>query len=371
MSISEKLSISRAKPQWWRRAERTLLAVVVVGIALPACGANPEEEQQATDAPAPAPLNVFAGQVVDYDGKPVPDAKVVVAHAEDGFISYAGSDMVAAYAPDKKLLLFFTARNGKGSGETTTDAEGRFRFEGLRPGDYNLLAVHVKMEEPMELADAEAAVAHNRLSGERSSRGIAVLTHVQQPSQDNPLTVKLERPTWIKGNLRGLPSSDTERTVDAYLDYSATYPWFNPERDKYPRVYAHPPVIRDTEGNFKLGPLPCGGEWQLLVSQYVPKLSFGATLLAVPIKVEAGGTATFNLDLTKGPQLTGQVLDPEGKPAEHVAVTLKTEVPADSDASATQYGALSGKDGKYTIRGAPEGKYELTAQRWAPRTGPG
>ena len=117
--------------------------------------------------------------------------------------------------------------------------------------------------------------------------------------------------------------------------------------------------------------MPYGGKWLLQTQQYLPALSFGATLFSAPIEVEAGATATFNLDLTKGSQLTGQVLDPEGKPAEHVAVTLRVNAPTESTPLGTQYGALSDKEGKYTIRGAPEGKYELTAQRWAPRVGPG
>ena len=317
------------------------------------------------------PLNVFTGQVVDHEGKPVPGAKVVTAQAEDGFIGYSGGEMVYAHAPEKKVLLFFTIRNGKGSGETTTDAEGRFRFEGLRAGKYNLLALHTEIEEPKPPTETEPDSYYTWTNRVRSSRGIAVVANLQQPNSDNPITVKLERPTWIEGNLCGLPPHSMEQFVHTSLHYTGTFPWLDPETEEYSRVFMHPNVNQNAEGNFKVGPLPCGGVWQLQAFQYARARSFGATLLSVPITLEPGGTTTFNVDLTQGPQLSGQVLDPEGKPAEDVAVSLRAKTPGESSSPVAEYGALSDKEGKYTIRGAPEGKYELTAQRWAPRVGPG
>ena len=124
-------------------------------------------------------------------------------------------------------------------------------------------------------------------------------------------------------------------------------------------VWVRPTVNVDKEGRFRVGPLPIGGKWELEVAQAVPKRRFAAPLLKWPIALEAGQTTKVEFDFDAGEKVEGRIVGPEGEALEDVAVTLASAVEGDS----RQYGALTGKDGQYSVRGVPKGQYHLTAYR--------
>ncbi len=105
---------------------------------------QPEERAAAPQAKkAERPVNVFKGRVLSETTRE-PKAGVIVAMAivDEGRIIWGGGDAVFVNAPNEKVLLFFTKPNGKGGGQTETDAEGRFSIRGLKHATYNLAAIH-------------------------------------------------------------------------------------------------------------------------------------------------------------------------------------------------------------------------------------
>ena len=302
----------------------------------------------------PEPLNVLKGRVLDYEQKPVTSAKVYAVRADEGFMFYGGPDRVHTYARDEKVLFLFTKYNGRGSGDGTTDDQGHFAIKGLRAGRFNLLAVH-------------------------KDRGVVVKTGVEQPNADAGADLFLAPPTFVEGTITGLVSEG--RKLHGRLEFPGTMPWQVPFGASRSMIFVRPNVDIAAAGTFRVGPLPVGGPWALSFDQIIPKRSFGATLLKVPVSAQTGKTTQFNLDLTKGPKLTGRIRGPQGQPLKDVAVSVTPASASGSifsrfaalfpggDSIVPQYGAVTDQDGNYTIAGFPAGSYSLEAKRHAPRTG--
>jgi hypothetical protein len=304
----------------------------------------PTEQVAAAQGPTTTPaLNVFEGRVVDGAQRtPVPQAKIAVASADNGSIFYQGPDNVRGYAEDDKVLWFITKRNGRRSAETATDNDGRFTIQGLAEGTYNVLVVH-------------------------PDRGIAVLANVRQPNQGNPLEILVPPPTFLEGKIAGL-NLHGQRSYAHLTGGSPTN-----------RVAIEPRVVIAADGQFRVGPLlipdavrgvsPDEAKkngWTLSVYQLIAARNFAATLLDLPIPLEPDKTTHFDIDLTRGPQLAGQVIGPNNQALPDVSVVAQL-----SSDPPQRYGAVTDAQGKYAISGLPEGKYLLKAERYAPRTGPG
>lgn len=308
-------------------------------------------------APAPPPLNVFHGRVVDHEGQAVPSAKVYVAAADNGYINYQRPDDVFVYAKTERFLFIFPKRNGRRSGEATTDANGRFEILGLKAGKYNVLAAHPE-------------------------RGAGIQPAVSQPNKDSPVEIKLAPPTFVRGAIPGLVAPGlrvngycsyvfVQRSVDPETLPVGASP---PESEWYQNISISPGFDLNDSGKFQVGPLPLSGEYLLSVYQVVPKRNFSATLLQRPVSVEPGKTTLVNIDLSEGERLAGQVTGPEGKSLADVAITVSLAAgkpDAGPYGGMSELGALTDADGHYTIRGLPPGTHALTAKRWLPRTGLG
>lgn len=318
----------------------------VVALAAAALMLQPSLLVGADESHRRKPLNVFEGRVLDHQGRPAPSAKVLVALDGVGGIGYWGSEDTHVWGPDEKILWFFTKRNGRGSAEATTDADGRFRIKGLKSGKFSLLAVHPE-------------------------RGMAVVTAVDQPNAGNPLEVILQAPTFVEGSVKEFLGRKDGLFVT--LACVSGFPWQQREEEgdqggmRPRRIHVSPWASIKEDGQFRLGPLPVGGRWSVQVYRSVPKRRFWALLLQLPIDVDLGRTAEFRFYSDKGLQLAGQVVGPEGEALSDATVTLRRP----RDEFEEVYGALTDKDGRYVIRGLPEGDYKLGALRHAIVSGPG
>ena len=334
------------RPAWYNRPIHPNSILALLLILAPLCVADDKQ----TASPA-AKLNVFKGQVVDNDLKPVAGAKVYAAKTEGGYIAYQGGNEAYVWGDDDKVLWFFTARNGKGSGKATTRSDGSFTITGLQKGRFSILVVH-------------------------KDKGITAVSE-NLPKED--LTIKLPTPTFIEGNFN-LPS-DQHSCYFGRLETYQDMPWEELHSDSNCFVYISPAVNLDSKGHFKAGPLPVGGQWTLVFNQYVPEGTFLAQILQHPIEIDLGKTNTFNFNPAEHPPLTSFVLDAKGQPLAHTAVSVtkvksegtRTEsngsMNTDQIAAEVIYGAVTDGNGQYTIHGISPGTYKLEVKRYAKRVG--
>ncbi len=329
------------------RAVRVPVAVLV----LSACVAGHVLAQQETNPQDQPPLNVLEGRVLDHEKNPVAGARVHAVRADSGFLMYEGGDTVRSYAPDERIWWLFPKRNGRGGGSARTDEQGQFKIEGLRSGPVNILAVH-------------------------PDRGIGVVPGVLQPNAAKSLDIVLTAPTFIEGRIVGLATE--HRMLSGQLSARDSMPWETIDEIGGMRLYLQPRVKLSDTGEFRAGPLPAGGEWELSFAQYITKRRFAATLLSQRVSVAVGKTNRVEVDLTKQAKVTGRVLGPKGEPLENVAVAIFDPPPHETPvspytmpyfASKTVYGAVTDAEGNYTILGAPPGEYRMEARRHAVRTG--
>lgn len=304
-----------------------VLALVPASLWTAVASADPPPHKAHQANPKQTPLNVFEGRILHpEDGKPVAGATIAVADAESGFIGYAGDQSIYTTGPDEKFMLFFTKRNGRAAATTKTDAEGRFAIKGLKPGSYNVMAVHKK-------------------------HGFAIKAEVKQPNEENPLELTLQAPATIRGSLQGLKLGQAWPMLEG--------------RSEVPRVGLNVFPQIDKNGKFDLGAIP-PVTWDFSVSQTVQKQGYNATLLKAAIETRPGKPSELNLDLTSGEKFQGVVRGPKGKPLFGVSVVATTV-----DNPQLSIGAVTDKSGEYTIRGLPAGDYTLEAKRWTIRTAPG
>lgn len=295
-------------------------------------------------APAEEPLNVFEGRVVDASASPVAEAAVYVFHAEDSWVWYGGPKDVYVHAPSEKTWIFFPKRNGLRSIKGATDKDGRFVAYGLKPGPYRVLVVHPE-------------------------RGVTVSPKLTQPNPGNAAAITLEPPTFLKGQIKGLALA---KQSDAML-YGRLWQHYEDrvsDDGLMHTFHVQPSLEVNTNGTFEVGPLPSGGRFTLNLARYVSSRTFAADLIEKTLTLEKGKTTELVLDLTQGERMSGQVIGPEGKPLDWVAVTLRPSEDA-ADPPWSALGDLTDKDGRFALAGLTPGTYHLTANRWLPRTGPG
>ena len=275
------------------------------------------------------------GQVLDHDGEPVSGAIVAMADSDKGAISVMGSDQVFAYRSspgDAEFPWFDSESRMQQSMQTTSDSEGNFSIRDIQPGSYNIIAVH-------------------------KTKGVTVMKDVAIEKGSKPIKVELNKPTFVKGRVQGQSAAGlaiNER-------FCSLVPSGMPEK-----VYFNCPVLLRDGGRFRVGPLPQADRWTLSFSRMVEPQGYAATLLTAPVHVRPGRTARLTVDLTEGATLAGEVRGPKGEALSGVSVLATA-----SDASGWAYGAVSDADGKYTIKGLPDGDYKLEVKRHAKRTAPG
>jgi len=315
--------------------QKLLVLLLVATLALPSIPAAHGEEP----SPTAPPVNRMEGRVLTADKEtPVVDATVAVVDVQGGFLLYRSPTDVFVHAQGQKVLLFFTKQNEARSALVRTDAQGRFRIEGLKAGNYHILAVHPQF-------------------------GIALDKNVMQPTTGAGVDLVLESPTFVKGMIRGLAGLNGREM--ASLTPLSQAPWFpDPIGWGGTRISVQPSFKLEADGSFHVGPLPFAGDWTLQVEQFVPSRRFGATLLKAPLRVKAATTNQIEIDLTQGAALEGRVIGPTGEPLTEVAVSVASAAGRVVSVSDRQYGAVTDADGKFAIRGLADGRYQLDAKRW-------
>ncbi len=309
-----------------RTLTRTLGLMILVCLRSPARG----EEPPGTSPP----LNRFLGRVWEPDRQtPASNALVAAVDVKDGVLIYAGPTDVMVHAPEEKVLWFFTKPNEGRSATVFTRADGRFSIEGLRAGEYHVLAVHPQ-------------------------RGMAIVRRVKQPTSGDGLEIVLEHPTFLEGSIRGLssPATALQGSLRAPFDMDRA---LGVGEEGATNMIFDPRFSISEDGSFHVGPLPYGGEWSLDLQRSVPKRNFNVTVLRRSVTVTAGSTNKLEIDLTLGAQVSGQVVGPTGEPLADVAVQLRP--------SEHEYGVLTDTDGRFRIAGIPDGVYRLDVKRWLPR----
>ena len=297
--------------------------------------------------------HTLAGVVVDQqDGKPIAGARVAMAHSNKGYIFIENKGELHVYGPEDKVLFFLSKRNGKTACDTTTDAQGRFKFESFT-----------------SLSAKYTVVASSKTSGMAILQNICPNDYAKKPLKiEINAPAYLEFPTLPKNtddalmtyiNLRLEPvrkpsKVKTERNQDAMAEE-----WTN--------VYLgfHMTPGDGTEKQ-RMGPLVGGRKYR--VGRYAWSKRFGssATLYESVVEAQAGKTLPVTLNSSEGATLTGHITTKEGSPLRDVNVMLKS-----GDNAELVLGALTDEKGGYTIANAPVGKHKLELLRYAVRVGPG
>jgi len=327
-----------------KRLDSLVLVAAFLGIASISLAQSAEPSPQ-------APLNRLDGRVMAVDLTQVERARVAAVAVQHGFLMYRGGTEIFVSAPEETVLLFFTKRNGSGSGLAWTDENGRFSIQGLKPGKYHLLAVHPE-------------------------KGIRLVRSVDQPTTGDGVEIALPAPTFVEGTIRGVPGADLVPTeqitkgelIQTFLEPVSLDGWFqNSHAGESTRIFVHLGFKIGEDGAFKAGPLPFDGEWDLRINKLVQARKFVATLLKLPLNVKAGEAKRIDVDLAAGHALAGQIVGPQGEPLADAAVSITSQ--DSDDRSKRQFGTLADAKGEYRIFAPSEGNYTLEAQRWAPRTG--
>jgi hypothetical protein len=292
----------------------------------------------AEDAAQVPPLNRIEGTVVDHNGDPAAGVQVAAANRKLGYISFSGDGRFYVYGPNKRILLFFKARNGSASAETVTDADGHFVMTNIMDGPVNFAAAHPE-------------------------QGIAFLEDIDPLKDGKPLSIKLEEPRFATGEVQGIP----DQNYGAMFQGSANRVRIGRLQPVEPRpadgINWQMMAMIGTDGDFRIGPLPHHiDEWNLTFDGRAKYYS--ASVLNIPVTVSKLAEHPINIDLTKGHKLDGIIRGPKDEPLPNVTVTA---VRSDG----ILIGDVSDELGKYEISGVTEGPLKLEAKRWAKRTAPG
>jgi hypothetical protein len=238
------------------------------------------------------------------------------------FARFEGSVADAATgAPLAGARVASRAAGGGAVRGVETDASGRFRFDSIPPGSYEVVAA----AEGYLVSDPQRVDA--------------------RASAPPPLRFALERGLSIGGVVVDEVSGDPVPGAELRLA--------GPD----PRRYAGPfaPPHADGSGRFELRGVPAGEGYALAAR--APGYLEGR--LDLPPVRPPGGLSGVRLPLSRGARIAGRVLDPAGAPAPGAVVTVLAERAALEPRSSRP----AGPDGAFVVEGLADGPYQVGAER--------
>jgi protocatechuate 3,4-dioxygenase beta subunit len=281
--------------------------------------------------PATKKTLTFRARVLDYEGDPVADATVAIADSAKGRISKFGTDGLFAYcaSPQQEEFSWFSVQQDPPrAGQATTGDRGSCSIHNIEPGSYNVVASH-------------------------KDKGVAIMKDVTFEKGGGPVEIALDKPAYVKGRIKGLKA--------ARRSFYSLAPKDMPEH-----VDIQYPITLGEGGRFRVGPLFKADNWALSLAEYVEQQGYAATVLTAPVRVRTGRTTRLTVDLTEGSTFAGEVRGPKDEALSGVSVLASA-----ADDSGWAYGAVTDADGKYAIKGLPDGDFKLEMKRHAKRTAPG
>lgn len=304
------------------------------------------------DPPPKTPPNTLSGIVVSKkDGQPLANVNVAMAHHREGSITLMNEGRISAWGPEETVFLLFTKRNSKSACQTTTDAEGRFTMTSFR--------------KPSE---GYAVVAAHR------EHGVAVLHHViPADHKDAPLKIEIDEPAFVRlGTFDIKDDAATYMTSLAFADQRGMLEVMGDAESEAGEELMPNVVLsfwssaRDESSDSKLGPLPGGFEYIVTHEHWTQRVGAAATLLKRRIRLEPGQTLDLSTTAPDGAELTGRLALADGKALRDVNVMIKF-----GDKRQDIIGTVTDAEGRYRLRGVPEGSVLLELSRHAVRTAPG
>ncbi|GMU35340.1 MAG: hypothetical protein AMXMBFR20_32120 [Planctomycetia bacterium] len=284
------------------------------------------------------------GVVVDSTGKAIANATVVAANQVSGCIMYIdpgdiqfGSDQLF-YSPWKK------EKQRDGAGMATSDHRGRFKIGPLRQGRYVLLVIH-------------------------ADHGTAQLIDIESSETPKDLTVRMDPPTFIEGQIHGytpkkspwlLRGKEETARVESAADPNL---FVRPPDCRYGPLIRHQPFsFIDRRGRFRIGPLLTGGRHTVRITWSISSRLQNTELTTMEVDIASGKTTHLDIYMDKGTDIRGRAIDESGKPLAESSVRL-VKIGARDKTGAIGFGAETDDKGRFEVRGVEPGEYLLTCDR--------
>ncbi|MEM8713250.1 MAG: carboxypeptidase regulatory-like domain-containing protein, partial [Planctomycetota bacterium] len=260
------------------------------------------------------------GTVVDPSGAPV--AGVVVAAGKAGFYDEYKRPGHFTETPKPHVVI--------------TDAEGRYRIDGIAAGP-----------QPLEAWHPDWAIWRTELDVAEGS----------QMRQDVVLDAGvIVSGTVYKASGEPAPGATILCLAEPFVD---PFPDQGPTESGSP--FAHPRTRADESGRYALGPLTAGDLHlyaSLGASMFTPYDERGSSYegtLQESLRGAPGQTLEWNPKLTMGLTLGGTVRYADGSPMGHVFVTAM-------DSAAQNFAVTTNKEGAFTMTGLSKVPYRVSVQ---------
>lgn len=268
------------------------------------------------------PADVLEGQVLDAFRRPVAAARVVLGEISHATVYYLGAHDTT-YVATPGILDPERARY---AAELTADVEGRFRVSGLVAGEYSAVATHPEL-------------------------GIGLSTFVVAESGAAAQVIELKQPAFLEAEITGLDRDPSVHLLQLKPVGVGSNLWILPLL-----------LERGKSWSFASTALPSVPGWRIVGTEIVLAQDYPAVLFSHPLKLMPGEKGRVQLDLAGGRAISGTVSDAKGGPLSGVSVVARAD-----RLNGLERGTVTDANGRYTIRGLPDGAYACEAARWTLR----
>ncbi len=268
--------------------------------------------------------SVVRGRVVDANGKPAANVRVLAAESAVATIFCSSPEGAFATSPSESDAALGTV--GHLTGKAQSGASGSFEIGDLRRAKFTIFAIR---------ADGASGARFDVDAGSGSAE----------------VELALAPPSSVEGALKGF-AYDGQRHV---LELKPVAPTHN---------IAFTPNVQFLDGDrFRFAALPSfAGTWRISLTDWVRSRAFRATLFEQAFELAAGSAQTFDLDFARGESISGRVVDAKGAPLADTSVLARSN----ADPRLVR-GTVTDERGRFTVRGLAPGEFTLDARRWTMR----